>query len=86
MGLRIDDDSHPNIPPRESHLKGTLRRLELTFWTIIAPEILPAWALNRLLAAMMVRDVYNKEKGVLPNEENATHARSRFTTEARFNV
>ena len=56
---------HPNIPPRESPLKGTLRRLELMFWTIVAPEILPAWALNQLLAAMTVRDVYNDAKGML---------------------
>jgi len=35
------------------------------FWTIVAPEILPCWALNQLLAAMTVRDMYNKEKGVL---------------------
>lgn len=58
---------HPNIPPRESHLKRTLRRLELMFWTIVAPEILPAWALNQFLAAITVRDVYNKEKGGLCN-------------------
>src|SRR6266508_2173246 len=32
---------HPNIPPREGPVKGTLRRLELVFWTIMAPEILP---------------------------------------------
>ena len=54
---------HPNIPPREGPLKGTLRRLELMFWTIVAPEILPAWALNQLLAAMTVRDIYNDGKG-----------------------
>src|SRR6266511_1281839 len=55
---------HPNIPPPESPLKGTLRRLELMFWTILAPEIFPAWALNQLLAAMTVRDVYNEGKGM----------------------
>ena len=56
---------HPNMPPREGPVKGTLRRLELMFWTIVAPEILPAWALNQLLAAMTVRDVYNEKKGLL---------------------
>jgi len=56
---------HPNIPPREGPLKGTLRRLELMFWTVVAPEILPAWALNQLLAAITVRDVYNDGKGML---------------------
>ena len=55
---------HPNIPPRESALKRVLRRLELMFWTIVAPEILPCWALNQLLAAITIRDVYNEGKGV----------------------
>ena len=55
---------HPNIPPQEGPVKGTLRRLELMFWTIVAPEILPAWALNQRLAAVTIRDLYNKEKGV----------------------
>ena len=55
---------HPNMPPRETTFKVTLRRLELMFWTIVAPEIPPAWALNQRLAAMTVRDVYNERKGV----------------------
>jgi len=55
---------HPNIPPQEGYFKGLFRRIELMFWTIIAPEILPAWALNQRLAATTVRNVYNKEKGV----------------------
>ena len=56
---------HPNIPPREGPFKRTLRRLELMFWTIVAPEILPCWAMNQLLAAITVRDVYNEGKGKL---------------------
>jgi hypothetical protein len=56
---------HPNIPPREGPLKRALRRLELMFWTVVAPEILPCWALNQLLAAITVRDVYNNRKGTL---------------------
>jgi len=56
---------HPNIPPREGPFKRTLRRLELMFWTIVAPEILPCWALNQLLSALTVRDVYNEGKGKL---------------------
>ena len=55
---------HPNIPPRERPVKATLRRLELVFWTIVAPEILPAWALNQHFAAMTIRNLYNKKKGV----------------------
>jgi len=54
---------HPNIAPREGPFKRTLRRLELMFWTIVAPEILPCWALNQSLAAITVRDVYNNAKG-----------------------
>ena len=54
---------HPNIPPREGPVKRTLRRLELMFWAIVAPEILPAWALNQRLAAMTIRDMYNKKRG-----------------------
>jgi len=56
---------HPNIPPREGPFKGILRRSELMFWTIVAPEILPVWALSQLLAAKTVRDVYNHGKGML---------------------
>ena len=55
---------HPNIPPQEGLFKGKLRRLEMMFWSIVAPEILPAWALDQLLAAKTVRDVYNEGKGV----------------------
>jgi len=54
---------HPNIPPREGPFKRIIRRLELMFWAIVAPEILPAWALNQWLAAMTISDLYNG-KGV----------------------
>src|SRR5260221_10728213 len=54
---------HPNIPPQEGPFKRTLRRMEFMFWTIVAPEILPCWAMNQLLAAITVRDVYNEGKG-----------------------
>ncbi|SRR6266545_90597 len=56
---------HPNLPPREGGLMTTLRRLELMFWTIVAPEILPVWAVKQRLAASMVAKVYNDSKGVL---------------------
>ena len=68
---------HPNIPPREGPFKATLRRLELMFWTIVAPEILPAWALNQRLAAMTIRDLYNKEKGVLSYLSQSMRSRSK---------
>lgn len=55
---------HPNIPPREGLVKGVLRKVELMFWTIMIPEILPAWALNQRLGALTARNVYNEKKGV----------------------
>jgi len=72
---------HPNIPPRERPFKAALRRLELMFWTIVAPEILPAWALNQRLAAMTIRDLYNKEKGefVLPLPVNTSMKQGQVT-------
>ena len=72
---------HPNIPPRERPFKATLRRLELMFWTIVAPEILPAWALNQRLAAMTIRDLYNEAKGlfVLPLPVNMFTKRDQVT-------
>lgn len=56
---------HPNIPPREGLVMGTLRKVELMFWTIFVPEIIPIWAINQASCAKNVRDVYNKAKGVL---------------------
>ena len=47
------------------------------FWTIVAPEILPAWALNQRLAAMTIRDLYNKEKGVLSYLSQSMRSRSK---------
>ncbi len=56
---------HPNIPPREGPVKSIFRRLELMIWTLVAPEILPAWALRQQLAAKTVKNVYNNGKGGL---------------------
>src|SRR5258705_13239717 len=50
---------HPNIAPREGPIKRILRRLELMFWTIVASEIFPCWAMNQLLAAMTTLDVFS---------------------------
>ena len=55
---------HPNIPPRERPVKRILRRVELMFWAIVAPEILPAWALNQRAAAEIVIKTYNERNGV----------------------
>src|SRR5260370_38583769 len=54
---------HPNIATRDSPFKRTLRRLDLMFWAIMVPPIFLSWALNQLLAAITVRDVYNIAKG-----------------------
>ena len=56
---------HPNMPPRQGIVKGFLRRVGLLFCAIIAPEFLPCWALNQLLAAVTARNVYNRAKGIL---------------------
>ena len=56
---------HPNMPPREGPFKVTLRKLELVLWTIVSPEGAPAIALNQLLGAMIIRDLYNRKKGML---------------------
>jgi len=52
------------IHPASRRSKGTLRRLELMFWTIVAPEIPPAWAPNQRLAAMTIRDMCNEGESV----------------------
>ena len=70
---------HPNIPPRERPLKGTLRRVELMFWTILAPEILPTWALNQLLGAITVKNVYNEAKGKLIFASSSEYVRQKWT-------
>lgn len=63
---------HPNIPPREGPLKRFLRRLELMFWAIVAPEIIPCWALNQLLAAITVKNVYNEGRGLYSDSSQWT--------------
>jgi len=55
---------HPNIPPEESYFKSTLRKLDLLVCTIIAPEILPLWALKQRIAAARVSDIYNSKRGL----------------------
>jgi len=51
---------HPNIQPREGPLKSTLRSLELLAIATVAPEFLPAFALNQLFAALKIRNIYNQ--------------------------
>ena len=53
---------HPNIPgPNESSWRIFLRRLELMFWAVVAPEIIIAWAFRQWSSA---RDLEKLYKGV----------------------
>ena len=49
---------HPNVPPRSQGL-GILRRVKLMFTTVVAPELILAWAIRQWFAAREIRDVYN---------------------------
>ena len=43
---------HPNIPgPDESSWRIFLRRLELMFWAVVAPEMIITWALRQWFGA-----------------------------------
>ncbi len=77
---------HPNIPPREGPVKSALRRLELMFWAIVAPEFLPCWALNQLLAAMSVKDVYNKRNGMFRTFSKIFASKSRTGDETKTGI
>ena len=50
---------HPNIPaPNESSLRIFLRRLELMFWAVIAPEMIITWALRQWSGARHLEKLY----------------------------
>ena len=52
---------HPNIPgPDESSWRIHLRRLELMFWTVFAPEMIISWAVRQWIGA---RDLEKFHKG-----------------------
>ena len=53
---------HPNVLPQSS-MGGLLARIKLMFWTIVAPELVLAWAVRQWFAAKEIRDMYNKRKG-----------------------
>ncbi len=57
---------HPNVPP-SGQWRGLWRRLEMMFWTIIAPELILAWAVRQWYAAWEIRDAVNgtREGGLL---------------------
>ena len=53
---------HPNIPsPNESSWRTFLRRLELMFWAVIAPEMLIAWAFRQWSGARHLEKFYKGE-------------------------
>ena len=55
---------HPNIPPDgECGWKAVWRRTKLMFWTLLAPELILAWAVNQRHAAQEIADTYNEIKG-----------------------
>ena len=49
---------HPNVPP-SGHWKALWRRLKTMFWTMIAPELILAWAVRQWYAAWDIRDTVN---------------------------
>ena len=54
---------HPNIPgPNETSWRIFLRRLELMFWAIVAPELIIAWAFRQWMGARSIGKLY---KGVI---------------------
>lgn len=53
---------HPNVPPRAIWSRPWTT-IKLMFWTIVAPELVLAWAVRQRSAAKEVKDLYNKHKG-----------------------
>ena len=49
---------HPNVPPSD-HWGALQRRLKAMVWTVIAPELVLAWAVRQWFAAWEVRDLVN---------------------------
>lgn len=49
---------HPNVLP-SGYWRGLAQQLETTFWTIIAPELILAWAVRQWFAAWKIRDTVN---------------------------
>src|SRR6266511_3826455 len=49
---------HPNVPP-SGLWRALRRRLMMMIWTIIAPELVLAWAVRQWFAAKEIRDTVN---------------------------
>jgi len=53
---------HPNVPPR-GVMHGLWARVKLMFWTIVAPELVLAWAVRQWFAAREIKNIYNSHVG-----------------------
>ena len=49
---------HPNVQPA-GFWRGLVLQVETTVWTIIAPELILAWAVRQWFAARKIRDTVN---------------------------
>jgi len=61
---------HPNVPP-DGRMRGLWARVKLMFWTIVAPELVLAWAIRQRFAAKRVRNVCKGRKHSCGNNINA---------------
>ena len=56
---------HPNIPgPNESWRRIFLRRLELMFWAVVAPEMIITWAFRQWVGARNLERLYKGELSI----------------------
>ncbi len=55
---------HPNVPP-SGYWRALRQRLKTMIWTIIAPELILAWAVRQWFAAREIRDTVNGTSEVL---------------------
>ena len=57
---------HPNIPAaNESSLRILLRRLELMFWAVVAPEIVISWAFRQWIGTRKLENIYKGDPSSL---------------------
>jgi len=50
---------HPNVPPLNRTWQGFWARMKMLFWTVVAPELILAWAVRQWFAAREIRNIYN---------------------------
>ena len=49
---------HPNVPP-QNRGQALFWRLKMMFWTVVAPELILAWAVRQWFAAREAKDAFN---------------------------